>query len=164
MVLQDSSRFHELHSSRDLPPAIITICDEDGKLADPGQNWNATDSITDPSLPAKRLIWGAVGGEYYVLHYERGGIATPITSWSRLSSTMTQNRRSFGAPSVVRSKITWRLSTHCKAANWMTVSESRSFGRSRGRSQIMRSCGYRWIADGGESLMNPEVPPEIQTG
>ena len=58
-----------------MPPAIITICAEDGKLADPGQNWNATDSITDPSLPAKRLICGAVGGEYYVLHYERGGIA-----------------------------------------------------------------------------------------
>jgi hypothetical protein len=75
IVLEDSSRFHELHSSRDLPPAIIAICAEDGKLADPGQNWNATDSITDPSLPAKRLIWGAVGGEYYVLHYERGGIA-----------------------------------------------------------------------------------------
>jgi hypothetical protein len=74
-VLQDSSRFHELHSSRDLPPAIITICAEDGKLADPGQNWNATDSTTDPSLPAKRLVWAAVGGEYYVLHYERGGIA-----------------------------------------------------------------------------------------
>lgn len=39
-----------------------------------GQNWNATDAITDPTLPAKRLIWAAIGGEYYVVHYERGGI------------------------------------------------------------------------------------------
>ncbi len=26
-------------------------------------------------LPGKRLIWGAVGGDYYVVHYERGRIA-----------------------------------------------------------------------------------------
>jgi hypothetical protein len=47
----------------------------DGKLAEPGQNWNATDVITDPTLPGKRLIWAAIGEEYYVVHYERGGIA-----------------------------------------------------------------------------------------
>jgi hypothetical protein len=35
----------------------------------------STDSIIDPSLPAKRLIWAAMGGDYYVVHYERGGIA-----------------------------------------------------------------------------------------
>jgi hypothetical protein len=75
-VLQDSSRFHEVHSTKDLPPAVIALCvDDKGKVADPGQNWNATDSITDPTLPWKRLIWAAVGGEYYVVHYERGGIA-----------------------------------------------------------------------------------------
>lgn len=76
-VLQDSSRFHEVHSTNDLSPAILALCDGggDGKLAEPGQNWNATDAITDPTLPGKRLIWAAVGGEYYVVHYERGGIA-----------------------------------------------------------------------------------------
>jgi hypothetical protein len=75
-VLQDSSRFHEVHSTRDLPPAIVALCTNgDGKLAEPGQNWNATDAITDPTLPGKRLIWAAVGGDYYVVHYERGGIA-----------------------------------------------------------------------------------------
>ena len=72
-VLQDSSRFHEVQSTGDLPPAILTLCGD--KLAEPGQNWNATDAITDPSLPAKRLIWAAIGGDYYVVHYERGGIA-----------------------------------------------------------------------------------------
>jgi hypothetical protein len=45
------------------------------RLAEPGQKWNATDVITDPNLPDKRLIWATVGGEYYVVHYERGGIA-----------------------------------------------------------------------------------------
>ncbi len=75
-VLQDSSRFHEVHTTSDLPPAILTLCDGggNGKLAEPGQNWNATCVITDPTLPDERLIWAAVGGEYYVVHYERGGI------------------------------------------------------------------------------------------
>ena len=73
MVLQDSSRFHEVHSTSDLPPAIVALCGN--KLADPGQKWNATDANIDPTLPGKRLIWAAAGGEYYVVHYERGGIA-----------------------------------------------------------------------------------------
>ena len=76
-ALLDASRFHEIHSTSDLPPAILGLCDGggDGKLAEPGQKWNATDAITDPTLPGKRLIWAAAGGEYYVVHYERGGIA-----------------------------------------------------------------------------------------
>ena len=74
-VLQDSSRFHEAHSTGDLPAAIVVLCAGDGTLAEPGQKWNATDAIVDPTLPGKRLIWAAVGGEYYVVHYERGGIA-----------------------------------------------------------------------------------------
>jgi hypothetical protein len=76
-VLQDSARFHEVHSTSDLPSTILALCDGggDGKLAEPGQKWNATCVITDPGLPGKRLIWAAVGGEYYVVHYERGGIA-----------------------------------------------------------------------------------------
>src|SRR5947207_8888799 len=74
-AFQDSLRFHEVHSTRDLPAAVVALCVEDkGKLADPGQNWNATDAITDPTLPWKRLIWAAAGSDYYVVHYERGGI------------------------------------------------------------------------------------------
>jgi hypothetical protein len=74
-ALQDSSRFHEVYSVKDLPTAVVALCGDDkGKIADPGQNWNPTDAITDPTLPWKRLIWAAVGGEYYVVHYERGGI------------------------------------------------------------------------------------------
>jgi len=72
-VLQEPSRFHEVHSTSDLPAAIVMLCGS--KLADPGQKWNATDVIMDPTLPGKRLIWAAIGSEYYVVHYERGGIA-----------------------------------------------------------------------------------------
>jgi hypothetical protein len=72
-TLQDSSRFHEIHSTKELPPAIVALCGD--KIAEPGQNWNATDVVSDPNLPAKRLIWAAIGGSYYVVHYERGGIA-----------------------------------------------------------------------------------------
>ena len=36
---------------------------------------DATDAISDPTLPAKRLTWAAIGSEYYVVHFERGGIA-----------------------------------------------------------------------------------------
>jgi hypothetical protein len=76
-ALLDSSRFHEVHSTKDLPPAILALCDGggDGKLAEPGQNWNATCVITDPTLPGERLVWAAVGSDYSVVHYERGGIA-----------------------------------------------------------------------------------------
>ena len=76
-ALESASRFHEIHSTSDLPRAILALCDGggDGKLAEPGQKWNATDAIIDPTLPGKRLIWAAVGGDYYVVHYERGGIA-----------------------------------------------------------------------------------------
>ena len=74
-ALQDASRLHEVHSTKDLPPAIVALCvDDKGRLADPGQNWNATDAVTDPTLPWKRLIWAAVGSDYSVVHYERGGI------------------------------------------------------------------------------------------
>ena len=57
-VLQDSARFHEVHSTSDLPRAILALCDggSDGKLAEPGQKWNATDALMDPTLPGKRLI------------------------------------------------------------------------------------------------------------
>ena len=63
------------NSTKDLLPAVVALCvDDKGRLADPGQNWNATDALTDPTLPWKRLVWAVVGNDYYVVHYERGGI------------------------------------------------------------------------------------------
>jgi hypothetical protein len=97
-VLQDSSRFHEVHSTKDLPPAVVALCvDDKGKLADSGQNWNATDAVTDPTLPWKRLIWAAVGDDYYVVHYERGGIDH---SFHVLVATLTKND--------AKPKVIWR--------------------------------------------------------
>ena len=74
-ALQDSSRFHEVRSTTNLPLAVVTLCvDDNGRLAEPGQAWEATDVIIDSKLPRKRLIWAATDGEYFVIHYERGGI------------------------------------------------------------------------------------------
>ena len=98
-VLQDSSRFHEVHSTSDLPSAILALCDggSNGKLANPGEKWNATDAITDPTLPGKRLIWASIGGDYYVAHYERGGIAH---TFHVLVATLTKNNP--------KPKLIWR--------------------------------------------------------
>src|SRR5438552_17488709 len=96
-MLQDSSRFHEVRSTRDLPPPIVALCADDGRLAEPGQKWNATDSIMDPTLPGKRLIWAAVGGDYYVIHYERGGIAH---TFHVLVATLANND--------AKPKVVWR--------------------------------------------------------
>lgn len=75
-ALQESSHFHEVRATANLPLAVIALCaDESGRLAEPGQKWEATDVITDTTLPRKRLIWAAIAGEYYVVHYERGGYA-----------------------------------------------------------------------------------------
>jgi predicted mannosyl-3-phosphoglycerate phosphatase (HAD superfamily) len=73
-ALQDSSRFHEVRASTNLPPAVVALCaDDKRKLAEPRQKWEATDTITDDTLPRKRLIWAATDGKHYVVHYERGG-------------------------------------------------------------------------------------------
>ncbi len=75
-ALQDSKRFHEVRTTTNLPPAVVAFCaDDNGRLAEPGQNWEPTDAIIDSKLPRKRLIWAATDGEYFVIHYERGGIA-----------------------------------------------------------------------------------------
>ena len=75
-ALEDSSRFHEIHSTSDLPPAIVALCAGDkSNLAEPGGKWNPTDVVLDATVPSKRLIWAAKGGDYFVVHYERGGIA-----------------------------------------------------------------------------------------
>ena len=96
-ALQNSSRFHEVHSTGHLPSAIVALCADDGRLAEPGQKWNATDAFTDPTLPGKRLIWAAVDGEYYVVHYERGGIAH---TFHVLVATLTKNN--------AKPKVIWR--------------------------------------------------------
>jgi hypothetical protein len=74
-ALQVPSTFREVHSIKDLPTSVVALCaDQNGKLANPGMKWEATDFIRDSTLPRKRLIWAVTNNHYYVVHYERGGI------------------------------------------------------------------------------------------
>ncbi len=75
-VLRDVSRFHEIHGATNLPPAIFVLCaDYKGRLAEPGQKWEVSDAPLDDKLPTKQFIWAVTDGDYYVVHYERGGFA-----------------------------------------------------------------------------------------
>lgn len=75
-MLRDVSRFREIHAATNLPPEVFALCaDSGGRLAEPGQKWEISDVITDETLPRKRLIWAVTDGDYYVVHYERGGYA-----------------------------------------------------------------------------------------
>jgi len=73
--LTNHARFHEIGSIKDLPHAVFALCaDPQGKFADRGQPWQATDAIVRrPMLPTNRLIWAASDGHCYVVHYECGG-------------------------------------------------------------------------------------------
>lgn len=74
--LIESSSFRHLHSVKELPPSVAALCaDNNGRIADPGQKWEATDVIYDKNLPRKRLIWAETSKDYYVVHYEKGGYA-----------------------------------------------------------------------------------------
>lgn len=75
-VLRDISRFQEIKAATNLPPTVFALCaDGNGKLAERGQKWQVTDVVTDETLPWKRFIWAVTDGDYYVVHYERGGIS-----------------------------------------------------------------------------------------
>jgi hypothetical protein len=91
----DASRFQEVHTTTGLPSAILALCDggSDGKLAEPGQKWNATDAITDPTLPGKRLIWAAVGGEYTSSITSAAESRIRFTFWLRNWRTTAANRK-----------------------------------------------------------------------
>ena len=62
----------------DLPAGIKKLYAVSGTsrvaMADPGQQFEATDVITDPELPTRRLIFAGVAGDRVFVHYERGGI------------------------------------------------------------------------------------------
>jgi len=74
MLEKSATPFKEIHSKTNLSPSVIELCaDSMGKLAEPGQKWQETDTVTDSSLPNKRLIWAATNDLYLVVHYELGG-------------------------------------------------------------------------------------------
>jgi hypothetical protein len=73
-ALQAPGRFTEIVLVDKLPPQVVAlVVDENQRIADPGKSWEATDAITDASLPMRRLIWAVTDGNIYVVHYERGG-------------------------------------------------------------------------------------------
>jgi hypothetical protein len=73
-LLSNIADFHMLKGKDKLSPAVVALCaDSSGQLVAPGERWEATDVITDPKLPRKRLIWAAVYKDYYLIHYESGG-------------------------------------------------------------------------------------------
>jgi len=61
----------------ELPPAARAALRQrvPYEMADAGQPWNATDSVSDPTLPFHRLICGYTEGDFYVVQYEYGGLA-----------------------------------------------------------------------------------------
>jgi hypothetical protein len=60
-----------------LPSPVVRLFTEIGGsrlvMANPGDKFEATDVIADPSLPRMRLIFGGVLGEKVFVHYEQGG-------------------------------------------------------------------------------------------
>ena len=104
-TLHNVSRFREVRAVTNLPPAVVALCaDDKGKLAEPEQKWEATDVITDDTLPRKRLIWAATDGERYVVHYERGGRGH---SFHVLVATLTTGD--------TKPKVVWRgVGSHLK--------------------------------------------------
>jgi len=60
-----------------LPSVILDALTEQGGsrlvIANPGEKFEATDLILDPSLPRRRLIFAGVSNDRCFIHYERGG-------------------------------------------------------------------------------------------
>ena len=55
--------------------AFAKITDESSfALANPGQNYQATDVDPDRTLPRRRLVFAGVAGKEWFVHYEKGGI------------------------------------------------------------------------------------------
>ena len=61
-----------------LPSSVLHLYTEQGGtrllMANPGERFDATDVITDRSVPRKRLIFAGVSGDKCFIHYEQGGI------------------------------------------------------------------------------------------
>jgi hypothetical protein len=73
-ILEDGTGFRELRTTTALPKEVVALCvDYNGRIAEPGGKWEATDLIYDNTLPQSRLIWAAHRDDYYVIHYEKGG-------------------------------------------------------------------------------------------
>ena len=74
-----SANYKIVQKVADLPTGIRKLYTVKGgsrvAIADPGEKFEATDYITDPDLPRRRLIFAGVAHDRAFIHYEEGGIA-----------------------------------------------------------------------------------------
>ena len=84
-----------------IPSQVLKFClDGNGKIADAGEAWEATDVIRDKKLPRTRFLDGCSTGENeWRIAYEAGGYAYRIVNLrvSKIKGfwTITQNEISF---------------------------------------------------------------------
>ena len=86
-----SANYKIVQKVADLPTGIRKLYTVKGgsrvAIADPGEKFEATDYITDPDLPRRRLIFAGVAQDRAFIHYEEGGIAhSYIVEFFRLKS------------------------------------------------------------------------------
>jgi hypothetical protein len=80
IALEQQPTIKMLFSTGELPAAVISACatvtaDHQFWLAKPGDRFQASDVVGGlGSLPRRRLIWIARLADYFVVHYEYGGI------------------------------------------------------------------------------------------
>ena len=71
--------FQLIQHMRDLPDPLIQAFTETGgsrlTMADPGESFQVTDNVLDPSLPWKRLVLAGRSGDKSFILYEEGGIS-----------------------------------------------------------------------------------------
>jgi len=66
-----ATRVQEVHSVAQLPPELLKLLPP---IADIGAPWNQTDSVSDPTLPFRRLIRAGSRGTDWFVWYEHGGV------------------------------------------------------------------------------------------
>jgi len=78
-ALRSANNFQVRHSIASIPPlvraAFAKATHQEFSMAGPGEQWQSTDFIIEPRLPWRRLTAVAVGANFCLVFYERGGIA-----------------------------------------------------------------------------------------
>ena len=84
VVLQQLDALKRVERVADLPAPVREGAFEGAPsplgwaIAEPGAAWNATDVVTDPKLPGRRLYFAACTDALCLVHYARGGIAFSV--------------------------------------------------------------------------------------
>ena len=86
--------YNTLRRVNELPGEILRLYTVKGEtriaMANPGEKFEATDVISDPALPHRRLIFSGVAQDRAFVHYEQGGIGKFfVVEFFRLKSPET---------------------------------------------------------------------------